>query len=96
MGMKPELHGYRVWITCPIYCNGKFTHNSRRFEIVHAPRMTIDLARQMISLESEKESGDSQTKIRAGAERIESVVYLGRVKYVVKVEYVTGDDSDAN
>lgn len=88
MARTPELHGYRVWITRPIYCNGKFTHNSRRFEIVHAPMMTTQMARQVVPLEPEEESGDSQTKIRAGAETVESVVYLGRVKYVVKVEYV--------
>ena len=54
MAMKPELHGYRVWITCPIYCNGKFTHNSRRFEIIH---LTIAFRKSQTASSASSKSG---------------------------------------
>lgn len=82
-----QLNGYKVCIWCSVERNGEFKHNSRRDVIVHAPNK--ELAKQMVALKPAREHPDIGMKV--GEEWIHSVGYLGRVKHVVRVEYVKDD-----
>lgn len=79
------LKGYQFDIWRAIYHNGVFSHNSTRYETVHATNENE--AREMLELKPECSFTHPGLRVDGSEEYIYSVRYLGRVTYETRVVY---------